>query len=129
MTALVVAAALMAGSIGALLRYGITRAFRDAPSRRPWAVLLANLLGCLIAGIVVGASSLDPDGPVRMIALGGFAGGLTTFSAFSVETVQHAIEGRWRTVAGSALGNLVGGFLVFTCAWFVTAASLWMRYG
>ncbi len=126
MTVLVMVAAIAAGGLGALVRHGLNRAFRASPAKTPRAVLLANILGCSIAGIVVGLSSLDPDGSVRLIALGGFAGGLTTFSTFSVETVQLAIEGRWRTLAGSVLGNLAGGLLVFVCAWLATAA-LWMR--
>ncbi len=121
MTALIVVAAVVAGGLGALLRYGITRAFRASPAKLPWAVLLANTLGCFIAGIAVGLSASDPDGPLRLIALGGFAGGLTTFSTFGVETVQLALEGRWRTAAGSVLGNLLGGIGAFVIAWYLTA--------
>jgi fluoride exporter len=113
MTPLIVVAALAAGALGALVRYGVTHAFRLSPQRLPWAVLLVNLLGSFIAGIVVGVSSLDPDGVVRLIALGGFAGGLTTFSTFSVESVQLALEGRWRAVVGSVLGNALGGIAAF----------------
>jgi CrcB protein len=134
MTALIVVAAIAAGGLGALLRYGITRAFRASPAKLPWAVLLVNILGCFVAGIVVGLTSFDPDGPLRLIALGGFAGGLTTFSTFSVETVQLAIEGRWRTVIGSVLGNVIGGIVAFVITWFVTAipvmvGAVVLKYG
>ena len=121
MTAVTVLAAIVAGALGATLRYGITRAFRASPARLPWAVLLANILGSLIAGIVVGISYFEPDGALRLVALSGFAGGLTTFSTFGVETVQLAIERRWRTIIGSALGNVLGGLAVFAAAWYVTA--------
>jgi CrcB protein len=84
-------------------------------------VLIVNILGCFIAGIVVGLSFFDPDGALRLIALGGFAGGLTTFSTFGVETVQLAIEGRWRTAIGSVLGNVLGGLAAFAVAWYLTA--------
>ncbi len=124
MTALIVFAAVVAGALGALVRYDITRAFRASPAKLPWAVLLANVLGCFIAGIAVGVSSFDPDGPLRLIALGGFAGGLTTFSTFGVETVQLALEGRWRTVTRSVLGNLLGGIAAFVLAWYLTAISV-----
>ena len=121
MTVLIVGAALVAGALGAVLRYGITRAFRASPARLPWAVLLANILGCSIAGVVVALSYFEPHGALRLIALGGFAGGLTTFSTFGVETVQLAIEGRWRTVVGSMLGNVLGGLAAFAVAWYLTA--------
>jgi CrcB protein len=128
MSALIVVAALVAGALGALLRYGITQAFRSSPTRLPWAVLLANILGSLIAGVAVGVSTFDPDGAVRLIALGGFAGGLTTFSTFGVETVQLAFEGRWRTVAGSVLANVLGGILAFAVAWYVTALPVTLGF-
>jgi CrcB protein len=121
MTVLIVAAALIAGGLGAVLRYWVTRAFRASPARLPWAVLLANILGSFIAGIVVAVAFFDPGGALRLIALGGFAGGLTTFSTFSVETMQLAAEGRWRTVTGSVLGNVLGGLTAFAVAWYLTA--------
>ena len=121
MTVLSVVAAIVAGALGATLRYGITRAFRASPARLPWAVLLANILGSLIAGVVVGITYFEPDGALRLIALSGFAGGLTTFSTFGVETVQLAIERRWRAVIGSVLGNGLGGLAAFAAALYVTA--------
>ncbi len=45
----------------------------------------------------------------RLVVLGGFAGGLTTFSTFSVEAVQLAMDGRWRTAVSSVLANLTLG--------------------
>ncbi len=120
MTALIIAATLAAGAVGALSRYGITRAFRASPAKLPWAVLLANILGSVIAGAVVAVSFTDPQSGVRVIALTGFAGGLTTFSTFGVETVQLALEGRWRTVAGSVAGNVLGGIAAFMVAWYAT---------
>jgi len=123
-TPVIVTAALVAGALGALVRYGVTRAFSTSPSRLPWAVLLVNILGSLLAGIAVALSFGDPHGAVRMIAVSGFAGGLTTFSTFSVETVQLAIDGRWRALAGSILGNVLGGTLAFALSWGVTAIAV-----
>jgi CrcB protein len=128
MTTLIVVAALVAGALGAVLRYGITRAFRESPARLPWAVLLANVLGCFVAGIVVAVSYFEPHGALRLIALGGFAGGLTTFSTFSVETVQLALDGRWRTVIGSVLGNVLGGLAAFAVAWYLTAVPVLLGF-
>jgi CrcB protein len=84
-------------------------------------VLIVNVVGSLIAGIAVGLSVGDPHGALRLIVVSGFAGGLTTFSTFSVETVQLAIEARWRAVIGSVLGNVLGGVAAFTLAFAITA--------
>jgi CrcB protein len=108
-SALVIIAALVAGSLGAALRYA-TSTLLAARSTLPLAVLVVNLVGSLIGGLVLGLVQSGAIGAdARLIVLGGLAGGLTTFSTFSVETVQLAMAGRWRTALGSVLANLVLG--------------------
>ena len=123
MTALVVGATLVAGAIGALLRYGATTFAARRGHRLPWAVLVVNVAGCLIGGVVLGLVERGVIGDdVRLVVLSGLAGGLTTFSTWSTETVQLAIEGRWRTAAGSVLLNLVLGIGAVVLALVVTTA-------
>ncbi|HEY4224362.1 MAG TPA: CrcB family protein [Pseudolysinimonas sp.] len=115
MNAALVAAVLGAGAVGALLRYAVSHwaARRRAPGASgtfPQAVLLVNAVGSLVGGIVIGAlqaGSITAD--ARLIALTGFAGGLTTFSTFSVETIQLAMDGKARTAVLSVLANLALG--------------------
>lgn len=54
------------------------------------ATLTVNVVGCALLGLLVQA-----PGPVALLAVG-FAGGLTTFSTWAVETVQG---GGWRYTA------------------------------
>lgn len=111
MSALVVAVALVAGALGAVARYA-TSTLLAGCSTLPWAVLIVNAVGSLIGGIVLGLVQSGAIGAdARLIVLGGFAGGLTTFSTFSVETVQLALAGRWRTALGSVLANLALGIV------------------
>ena len=110
MKTLVVLAALGAGAGGALLRYAASLTFARQPQRLPWAVLLVNVVGSAIGGFALGlaaAGVMGPDG--RLILLGGLAGGLTTFSTFSVETIQLVRDGRRRAAVVSVLANLVLG--------------------
>lgn len=73
-------------------------------------MLLVNAVGSMIGGIVLGLVQSGAIGPdARLVVLGGIAGGLTTFSTLSVETVQLALAGRWRIALGSMLANLVIG--------------------
>jgi CrcB protein len=109
-SALVVIAAVVAGSLGAVIRYGTARAFASHPSRLPWAVLIVNVVGSLIGGVVLGLSQAGVwSADVRLIVLSGFCGGLTTFSTFSVETIQLTLEGRMRAAIVSVAANLVLG--------------------
>jgi CrcB protein len=113
-------ATLVAGGLAAVLRYGVTRAFAGRGSL-PWAVLTVNVVGSAIGGAAVGlaqAGALSVDG--RLILLGGVAGGLTTFSTWSVETVELVMAGRWRTAVASVALNLVAGLAVAATAWALT---------
>lgn len=123
MNATVIAAALVAGAVGAALRFAASTLFARC-SRLPWAVLLVNAVGSLVGGVVIGMTQSGAIGPdARLVLLGGFAGGLTTFSTFSVETVQLALAGRWRTALGSLLANLALG-LAAAIAGFALAGGL-----
>lgn len=111
MTAAVWLAALAAGGVGALARWATTLAVARRSRRDlPWAVLIVNAAGSLLGGVVLGlsyAGALD-DG-VRLVLLGGVAGGLTTFGTLAVETVQLWSRGRRRVAVTSVLANLAVG--------------------
>ena len=97
---MMLAAVLLAGAGGAVLRFLVTRLL---PS--PWAVLAVNVAGSLLAGLFVGLTF----GELQLILLTGLCGGLTTFSTFSVETVQLVLSGRARLALVSVASNLVLG--------------------
>lgn len=91
---------LLAGATGALLRFLTARLVRA-----PWAVLVVNVAGSFLGGVLVGATT----GELQLILLTGLCGGLTTFSTLSVETVQLAMERKLRTAVLSIGANLVLG--------------------
>lgn len=104
---------LAAGSAATLVRYRVSLLLAG-PSRTesfPWAVLIVNVVGSGVGGVILGLaerSAVSAD--VKLIILTGVCGGLTTFSTFSVETIQLITHGRWRAAAWSVGANLVVGF-------------------
>ncbi len=115
LTPLIVAAVLGAGAIGALLRYSISRALPVRPGHLPVGILIVNVAGSALAGALIGlAERAALDGDLRVILITGFCGGLTTFSTWSVETIELLNGGRWR----AAVLNVV-----VTIAFALAAAS------
>jgi CrcB protein len=81
---------LMGGAVGSILRYLTDRWVQARHGLRfPFGTLAVNLAGCLIIGVVSGgvAKAGWPHGVQSLVGTG-FCGGLTTFSAFSVEAVD-----------------------------------------
>ena len=109
MTPLIAVAVIAAGSIAAVVRYLVSQAFARGTGF-PWAVLTVNLVGSLIGGAVLGLAERAAVGAdLRIILLTGLCGGLTTFSTFSVETIQLLQAGKTRVAVLSVAGNLVLG--------------------
>jgi len=82
------------------------------------------VVGSAIGGVVLGLATIGGvDAGIRLIVLAGLCGGLTTFSTWSLETVQLAQEGKWRWVALSVAGNLVFGIGAAGGAFAITVAA------
>ena len=112
------------GALGSVARYLAGLAMMAMfGAKFPLGTLLVNVVGCFLAGMLVGrvlpmhapalhgqprASALPTT--TRLIVLVGFLGGLTTFSAFGLETVEFARRGSMGLAGLNIALNLVLGF-------------------
>lgn len=103
----------LGGALGAVLRYLVARAV--GPAAFPWATLCVNAVGCFGIGLALAwlqraaaAGTLGPEraADVRLFAVVGLLGGLTTFSAFGQETVALVRSGALGAAVGSIALNL-----------------------
>ncbi len=103
------------GAVGSMARYFSSGYFLHSfPNARfPWGTFFVNLLGCLLIGVCAGmiekTSHLNAE--LRLALITGLLGGFTTFSAFSIESLQLFREGAVvlgiiYTVSSVALGIL-----------------------
>ncbi|GAA2491024.1 fluoride efflux transporter CrcB [Winogradskya humida] len=101
MTVLFVA---LGAAVGAALRYLTGRWVKS--DSFPWPTLTVNLAGSLLLGFLVGL----PVAPWLAALLGtGFCGALTTYSTFSLETLQLARGGRRLRAAAYVIISLLAG--------------------
>ena len=105
----------LGAALGALARWMLSIAFAPLSVAIPLGTLAANLVGCLLMGVVLGLapSFTNLSMPVQLALTTGFLGGLTTFSAFSGETIALALRGEWASTA-AIVALHVGGSLFAT---------------
>ena len=76
------------GFLGAISRYLLNEAvIKYIPTNFPTGILIVNILGCLVIGLVLGNSIMSKDNLYYFFAVG-FLGSFTTMSAFSYQAVQ-----------------------------------------
>ena len=100
------------GALGSVARYWCaivaSRLFGEA---FPWGTLIVNIVGSFIIGFF--ATLTGPDGRfvagtlVRQFVMIGICGGYTTFSAFSIQTLDLIQDGEWLRAGANIVGSVV----------------------
>ena len=109
------AAAIAAGAAaGASARWAVVTA-EGADGRFPWAVLVVNVVGAFLLGVLVtGVWRHEQVHRLAHDAGGiGFCGALTTFSTFSVDVVELARDGDVGIAAVYAVTSVVAAIVAF----------------
>jgi CrcB protein len=101
------------GAIGSMARYqiGAWVLARTESWAFPLGTFIVNVLGCLIAGALIGVAEYKNflTLEVRLLIFTGFLGGFTTFSAFGVETVALIERGAYGVAAGYVVSSVLIG--------------------
>ena len=84
-------------ALGALLRWQLGLRFNPLFAQFAFGTWLANLLGCLLAGTVLGLllAGKQLTQPLQNALIVGFLGSLTTFSALSSEVSVRLLHKAW----------------------------------
>ena len=96
----------LGGAIGSLGRYWCSGLVaRWVGETFPWGTLFVNVVGSFLIGLVFTVTG--PDGRIlvgtgpRQFMLVGVFGGFTTFSSFSLQTLNLMQDGEWLWAAGN----------------------------
>lgn len=106
----------VAGGIGAVLRLLLTK----LDGWLPWGIMTANALGSFTVGFVAQGQL----GLIGLIAVIGFAGGLSTYSAFVATTGEYLRTSLLTKAALNATGVLVLSSTAFGLGQLIGLAML-----
>ncbi|MDP9091595.1 MAG: fluoride efflux transporter CrcB [Actinomycetota bacterium] len=112
---------LAGGAVGAVMRYVTDRWIQARHGLRfPLGTLVVNLAGCLIIGVISGGvAKAGWAHGIQSLVGTGFCGGLTTFSAFSVEAVDLVNARLSGRAVFYVLVSVAGGIGLAVLGWSV----------
>jgi CrcB protein len=103
-----VAAVAMGGALGSLFRFGIQKMLN---LNFPFGTFAVNIIGCFLAGWLMASFNKGLNSTLFLFLMTGFCGGFTTFSAFSVESIQLLLTDRWMHFSIYIITSVAGGLL------------------
>jgi fluoride exporter len=95
-------------ALGAALRFWVAHHLDD---RTPWGTLAVNVAGSFVLGLLVGS---DPSAHALALLGTGLCGGLTTYSAFAVQTRDQGRDRGLAAATAYAVGTI--GLALAACA-------------
>jgi CrcB protein len=108
------------GAIGAMARFALN-VFLQRDVEYPWGTLTANLLGCLVMGVIaqliagtawINDAGIIPD-QYRLLFAVGFCGSFTTLSSMVLELNTMLQKNEIFYSFSYLVGTLIGGFACF----------------
>jgi CrcB protein len=98
-------------ALGGVGRFALSRSIAEGFGETfPWGTLIVNVTGSFIIGLFY--TLTEPGGrwvvssEGRQFFMIGICGGYTTFSSFSLQTLNLAREGEWLRVAGNVAASV-----------------------
>ena len=116
-------------ALGGMARYWCSGvAARLIGETFPWGTLVVNVTGSFAIGFF--ATLTGPDGRIfagsnsRQFFMTGICGGYTTFSSFSLQTLNLAREGEWLRAGANTVGSVV---LCLVAVWLGHIAAAYLN--
>ncbi len=102
----------LGGALGSIARFFLSGLIATRVGETfPWGTFWVNVTGSFVIGFF--ATLTGPEGrafaraETRQFFMTGVLGGYTTFSSFSLQTLNLARDGEWLRAGGNAVGSLV----------------------
>ena len=105
------AAVAIGAAVGALLRWQAQAALNSLWPQLPLGTLLVNCVGGALIGMAVVWFEQMPSELLRLLLVTGVLGGLTTFSAYSGESLSLLQSGRYGAALIHTLAHVLGSLI------------------
>lgn len=115
----------LGGGLGSVLRFLIGKFLNSSETGIPYGTFVANLLGSLLIGLILGYASKNNglSHEQTLLMATGFCGGFTTFSTFAYENHVFLKTGDFTSFAIYTIASFIIGFLavfagMYLVKWF-----------
>lgn len=117
------------GGLGTVLRWGVSGWVAERFGEIfPWGTLAVNVTGSFLMGLLAGLMGPESrwwaSAETRQFLLFGLCGGYTTFSSFSLQTINLVEEGQWPLAGANIVLSVV---LCLTGVWLGRHLALWIQ--
>ena len=119
----------LGSGLGGLARFALSGVVADTfGGTFPWGTFSINVSGSFVIGFFNTLTS--PDGryivgpTARQFVMTGILGGFTTYSSFSLQTLNLAREGEWLNAGANAGGTFV---ICFIAVWLGHLCAAWIN--
>ena len=106
----------LGGALGSVARYWLGVWALPLSRSLPWGTISINVAGCFVIGffgtLTLAGGRLPASEPVRLLVMVGLCGGFTTFSSFSLQTLDLLRGG----APGRAVVNVTASVLLCVAA-------------
>lgn len=117
------AAVALGAALGGLARWGTGLWLNEryvSYAGFPLGTLVVNLVGGFLIGIAMAWFGRSPNDLLKLLLVTGFLGGLTTFSAFSAESLALLQRGEAGLALWHAALHMLGGLACAAAGWRLT---------
>lgn len=94
----------LGGALGSVLRFALAGLFAQWLGHAFLGTTLVNITGSFLIGLV---AALGPIALWEQLLMIGLCGGYTTFSSFSLQTLELLREGRWPVACANAAASVI----------------------
>ena len=114
------------GALGSILRYAASLAIAERwGGTFPWGTLAVNVVGSFGIGLFAGITAADGlllvPPTARVFVMVGIFGGFTTFSSFSLQTLNLVQNGELLAAGGNIIFSV---FLCLVAVWLGNIAAM-----